>query len=345
MHNTAFVFEKGALMIKFAIDFDSAYTSIYKLGSGIVLSEPTVAAVEEGERGVIKAIGQEAYKLIGKTSKNTKIVFPVFEGEIVNERVAAGVLNGFIKKIKPEKLTSFSVLFSVPCGTTAEMAAKYKNVAKACGARKCAFVESPILAALGQRIPLSDATPCFVIDMSGGTTNVAAVTLDGVIAGLSVNFGGNKISTDIIDFVAEAYGLQIGLQTAEKLKKEIGSLERNDGLTVAVNGRDIESGTPRSVSVRAMDLVSTVSKYYDKIAELAMGLLKKLPPEVSAEIRHEGIYVSGGASSVYGLEKYYSDKFGMKINVSENGSMSVALGGGIAVGNDELMKKIVLKTD
>ena len=332
-------------MIKFAIDFDSAYTNVYKLGSGLVLSEPTVAAVEEGEKGEVKAIGQEAYRLIGKTSKNTKIVFPVFEGEIVNERVAASVLSGFIKKVKPEKFTAVYALFAVPCGTTSEMVEKYKKVAKNCGIKKCCFVESPILAALGQRIPLSDATPCFVIDMAGGTTNVAAVTLDGVISGLSVNFGGNKISADIIDHVAESYGLQIGLQTAEKLKREIGSLEKNDGLSAVVNGRDIESGTPRSVSITAKDLVKTVSVYYDKIAELAVELLKKLPPEVSAEIRHEGIYVSGAASSVYGLEKYYTDKFGMKINVAENGLMSVALGGGIAVGNDELMKKIALKTD
>lgn len=332
-------------MIKFAIDFDSAYTNVYKLGSGLVLSEPTVAAVEEGEKGEIKAIGQEAYKLIGKTSKNTKIVFPVFEGEIVNERVAAATLGFFLKKVKPEKFTSVSVLFSVPCGTTAEMAAKYKSIAKACGIKKCLFSESPILAALGQRIPLSDSTPCFVIDMSGGTTNIAAVTLDGVIAGLSVNFGGNKISADIIDFVAEEYGLQIGLQTAERLKKEIGSLDKSDGLTTVVNGRDMERGTPRSASIRAMDLVPTVSKYYDKVADLAMELLKKLPPEVSAEMRHEGIYVSGGASDVYGLDKYYADKFGMKVNVAENGLMNVALGGGIAIGNGELLKKITLKTE
>ena len=332
-------------MIRFAIDFDSAYTNIYKLGSGVVLSEPTVAAVEEGEKGEVKAIGQEAYKLIGKTSKNTKIVFPVFEGEIVNERVAAKVLGGFIKKVKPEKFTAMSVLFSVPCGTTSEMAAKYKNVARECGIRKCIFAESPILAALGQRIPLSDASPCFVIDMSGGTTNIAAVTLDGVIAGLSVNFGGNKISADIIDFVAEEYGLQIGLQTAERLKKEIGSLDKSDGLTTVVNGRDMERGTPRSASIRAMDLVTTVSKYYDKVADLALELLKKLPPEVSAEMRHEGIYVSGGASAVYGLEKYYAEKFGMKVNVAENGLMNVALGGGIAIGNGELLKKITLKTE
>ncbi|MBO4251623.1 MAG: rod shape-determining protein [Clostridia bacterium] len=331
-------------MIKFAIDFDSAYTNIYKLGSGLVLSEPTVAAVDEGDKYDVKAIGQEAYKLIGKTAKNTKIVFPVFEGEIVNERVAAKTLEYFLKKVKPEKFESMSALFAVPCGTTADMVSKYKNVARECGIKKCVFAESPILAAIGQRIPLTDATPCFVIDMAGGTTNVAAVTLDGVIAGISVNFGGNKISADIIDFVAEAYGLQIGLQTAERLKKEIGSLDRNDGLTALVNGRDMERGTPRAISVCAKDLVSTVSAYYDKVADLALELLKKLPPEVSAAMRHEGIYVTGGASDVYGLEKYYADKFGMKVNMAENGLMNVALGGGIAIGNVDLLKKITLKT-
>ena len=331
-------------MIKFAIDFDSAYTNIYKLGSGLVLSEPTVAAVEEGDKCEVKAIGQDAYKLVGKTSKNTKIVFPVFEGEIVNERVAAQTLAGYIRKVKPEKMTSSFVLFSVPCGTTAEMVEKYKAVARDCGIKKCAFAESPILAALGQRIPLNDATPCFVIDMAGGTTNIAAVTLDGVIAGISVNFGGNKISADLIDFIAEEYELQIGLQTAERIKKEIGSLDKSDGLTVVVNGRDMVRGTPRSMSIRAMDLVPTVSKYYDKVADLAMELLKKLPPEVAAAMRHEGIYVTGGASDVYGLEKYYADKFEMKVNVAENGLMNVALGGGIAIGNVELLKKITLKT-
>lgn len=332
-------------MVKFAIDFDSAYTNLYKLGSGLVLSEPTVAVVEEGEKGEVKAIGLEAYKRVGKTSKNTKIVFPVFEGEIVNERVAAEILKGFIKKVKPEKYSSSSVLFSVPCGITAEMIDKYKTVARLCGVKKCCFAESPILSAIGQRVPLSEATPCFVIDMAGGTTNIAAVTLDGVISGISVNFGGNRISADIIDYIAESEGLQIGLQTAERIKKEIASLDANDGLSAVVNGRDIESGTPRSASVRAADLCKTVSVYYDKIAELAIELLKRLPPEVSAEIRHEGVYVSGGAASVYGLAAYYSAKLGMKINVAENPLMSVALGGGIAVGNKRLLEKIVLDTD
>ena len=329
--------------IKLAITFDSAYTNIYMLGGGLVLSEPTVAAVGQDEKAEIKAIGIEAKKLIGKTAKNTKIVFPVYEGEIVNEKVAIAVLSAFLEKIGVKnRLSGCHVVFSVPCGVTAEMLDKYRFVARKCGITKTYFVEVPLLSALGQRIPLNDSSPCFVVDMAGGTTNIAALSLDGIIAGISVNFGSNKISTDIIDYIAENFGLQIGLLTAERLRKEIGSLATNDALATVVNGRDVDNGTPKSISLKAMDILEAVKKYYDKIAELSLTVLKKLPPEVSAEIRHAGIYVSGDGASIYGLDKYYSDKFEMQINCAENAMMSVALGGGVAIGDMDLLKKIAL---
>ncbi|MBE5734010.1 MAG: hypothetical protein E7347_03050 [Clostridiales bacterium] len=328
---------------KLAIDFDSVYTNIYMLGSGLVLCEPTVAAVSQDDKKEVKAVGDEAKKLIGKTSKNTKIVFPVFEGEIVNEKVATGLLSKFFEKIEVKNgIFGCQILFSVPCGVTADMIEKYKKVAKNCGAGKTFFVEAPLLSALGQRIPLNDATPCFIIDMAGGVTNIGAVSLDGVIAGISVNFGANKVSTDIIDYLAENYGIQIGLLTAERLKKEIGSLDEFDALTSIVNGRDVKTGAPKSISIKAKDILEPVKKYYDKVSELALSLLKKLPPEVSAEIRHAGVYVSGLGANVYGLEKYYSNIFDMQINVSESATSSVALGGGVALGDVELLKKIAL---
>ncbi len=330
---------------KLAIDFDSVYTNIYMLGSGLVLSEPTVAAVSQSDKGEVKAIGDDARRLIGKTAKNTKIVFPVFENEIVNEKVAIGTLKAFLNKIGVKgALSGCQAIFSVPCGVTSEMVESYNRVAKGCGITKVSYVEAPILSALGQRIPLNDSSPCFILDMGGGTTNIAAVSLDGVIAGISVNFGGNKITTDIIDYIAERHGLQIGLLTAEKLKNEIGSLDQNDELASVVNGRDLQTGAPRAISIKASDIFEPVARYFDKIAELALAVLKKLPPEVSAEIRHAGIYVAGGASAIYGLSKYYGDKFGMKVNVAENGLMSVALGGGVAIGDSALLKKIAINT-
>lgn len=329
-----------------AVDLDSFRTNIYMLGQGVVLSEPTVAAVSSDGKRSVKAVGSEAAKLIGKTAENTKIVFPVFEGEIVNVKVASQLLTEFLRKIEiKSKLAMVHAVFSVPCGITPEMLLKYEEVSKNAGIGTVSFVESPILCALGQRIPLTESMPSFVIDMAGGTTSIAAVTLDGVISGVSVNFGSNKISTDIIDYIAELYGVQIGLQTAERLKKEIGSLEDGDCLASVVNGRDVKSGVPKSVSIKASDILSPVKRYFDSIAEIAMAVLVKLPPEVSAEIRHVGICLAGDSASVYGLEKYYSEKFDMPVKVAENCEAVSVLGGGVAISNPEILKRIALKID
>lgn len=328
-------------MVKISIDMDSSFTNIYMLGSGMVLSEPTVAAVSADNKLNVKAVGYEARKLIGKTAENTKIVFPVFEGEIVNQKVAIELLLAFFAKIGiKSKLTNVHAIISVPCGASSEMLEKYYQVAKGVGINKISFIEAPILSAVGQRIPLSESRPCFVVDMASGVTNIGALSFDGIIAGLSVNFGSNKISMDIIDYIAEHYELQIGLLTAERIKKEIASLDDNDGLTTIVNGRDVNSGTPRSISLKAKDLIVPLKRYFDSIIEIAKSVLVKLPPEVSAEIRHAGIYLSGNACNVYGLEKYFNDKFNMKINVAEYPDMVVALGGGILLTKNDLVKKL-----
>lgn len=328
---------------KIAVDFDGALTNIYRVGSGMVLSEPTVAAVSV-ETGEIKAVGAEARKLIGKTGDGLKIVFPVFEGEIVNEKVAVGILTAFLRKIGiKSRLTGVSAVISVPCGITPEMLKKYEKTAYSSGINKVRFVEAPVLSAIGQKLPLNDFSPCFLIDMAGGTTNIAALSLGGVIAGISVNFGVNKVVTDIIDYVASAYELQIGLLTAERLKNDIGSLDKNDGLATIVNGRDIKTGRPKSISLRAVDIMGAVKPYFDKIGQLAMEVLVKLPPEVSAEIRHAGVYVSGQGAGVYGLKDYFSEQFAMQVNVAENPDMSVALGGGAVVADKSLTEKLAVK--
>lgn len=330
---------------KIAIDFDSLITNIYKLGSGVVLSEPTVAAVF-GDKSELKATGYEAQKLIGKTADNTKIVFPVFEGEIVNESVATKLLVSFLRKIGiTSKLFSVNAVMSVPCGISSEMLEKYQKVAKNAGISKVEFVEAPLLSALGQRLPLTDFYPCFLIDMAGGTTNIAALTLDGVIAGVSVNFGMNKITTDVIDYIAEIYGLQIGFLTAQRIRKEIGSLVQNDALSIVVNGRDISKGVPRAISIKAMDIIEPVKRYFDKISEIAMDVLVRLPPEVSAEIRRSGIYLAGEGSKIYGLGKFFSLKFDMPITVADNPDMAIALGGGVVLGSPDLLKKLRIKFD
>ena len=329
---------------RLALDFGTAETKIYKLGSGMVLAEPTVAAVSTDDKFKIRAVGKDAKKLIGKTAEKTKIVFPMFEGEVVSDKVATAVLSEFLDKIEFKGgILGGSVVVSVPCGASFDLLRKIESIAVGAGIGTVEFVEAPILSAIGQELTLTEFSPYFIIDMGAGNTNIAAVSLEGVIAGISVNMGGNSIDTALIDFIAEEYGLQIGLVTAEKLKVKIGSLIDNDTLSSVVNGRDLTTGKPRSISISAKDIKSVVEKYYQAISELALKVLAKLPPEVSAEIRHAGIYVSGGGAKIYGLEDYFTKKFGMQVTIAKNPSYCTAFGGGIALGNPKLLKKIKVK--
>lgn len=334
------------MAVKAAIDLGTSETRIYTKDGGIVLCEPTVTATDETKQKLtVKAIGNEAKKLIGKTAENTRIVFPVFEGEIVNEKLCVDMLDGFLNKVKFNKGFSGSLLFSVPCGAENTLLKKINKVASKLGISQTFFIEAPICSAIGQNIPLSESSPCFVIDMGGGVTNIAGLSLDGVIAGVSVGLGGKNIDVWLIDYIADRYSLQIGLLTAERIKIQIGSLYENDTLSTVVNGRDLTTGRPRSIVLKAEDIISPIKKYYDKIFEIATAVLSKFPPEVSAEIRHSGVYVSGGTASIVGLEDYYSKKFGMQINVSEEPQTCVALGLGNLINNPALMKRVMINEE
>lgn len=331
------------MALRAGIDIGTSETSVYTLGNGIVLQEPTVVALGgENGKAKVKAVGYEAKKLIGKTAENTRIVFPVFEGEVVNEKYATTMLSEYLKKIKFQR---GGVVASVPCGAEPALIKKIDGVLSGAGISQIHFVESPVAAAIGQNIPLSESTPCFVIDMGGGVTDIAALSLDGIIAGVSVGLGGKNIDVYLIDYIAENYSLQIGLLTAERIKVQIGSLFENDSLSTVVNGRDLTTGTPRSIVIKAEDIAEPIKKYYNKIFEIASSVLSKLPPEVSAEIRHAGIYISGGASGIVGLETYYRKKFNMNINIAEEKSSCVALGLGTLIANPELLKRLKINED
>jgi len=331
------------MSIKLAIDMGTSLTNIYQTGNGIVLSEPSAVAVVSNT-STVKAIGLDAKRLVGKTAENTTIIFPVFEGEIVNENMAAEMLKYFLEKLNLKGgRKNIEVVFSIPCGGDGLLIDKYKKVAYLCGIKKADFVIVPILSALGQNIPLNEFSPCFVVDIGGGTTNIAAFSLDGVIAGVSMNIGGGNIDAHLIDFIAERYSLKIGLLTAERLKITAGSLINKDMTSGLINGRDITSGRPRSVSVTAESINYPIKIYIDKIIEYTENVLSKLPAEVSAEIRHTGIYLSGGTAKLAGIGNYFSKKLNMNVNVAEDSDMSVVQGGGVAIGNNEILNVIKLK--
>lgn len=328
-------------MIKLAIDLGSSETKIFKIGSGIVLAEPSCVAVASGTN-VVKAIGEEAKRLIGKTAEYTTIVSPVCEADIVNENAAAIMLTYFLKKIEigPARAKKTEAVFAVPCGAGEELLDKYYRLADACKIGSVRFAEIPFLSAFGQNLMLSETNPVFVIDIGGGTTNIAAFSLDGIIAGVSLNIGGGNVDSHIIDKIADSFNLKIGLLTSEKIKTTIGSLYKNDNDSMIVNGRDITTGRPRSVAVSSPDVYECVKVFADKLVEYTGMVLAKLPAEVSASVWHSGIYLSGGMAKLIGLDDYLSSALQMDVYVSDEPQMAVILGGGAAIGNEDILDTI-----
>lgn len=316
-------------------------TKIYKIGSGIVLAEATCVTVQK-DTGEIRAFGNEAKRLLGKTAEQTDVCFPVNEGEIISERLAGALLDFFLKKVV-KRGASIEALFCVPCGYKIESREKLYRVAKMAGISRVNFVETPFLSVLGQDFPLSEANPVCAIDIGAGVTSIATVSLDGVIGGISMNVGGNNMDVHIIDHIAEKFNLKIGALTSEKLKMTVGSLIEDDNQSTVINGRDLQSGRPRSVTVTSADIAFPVSVYIDKIIEYTELIWKKLPAEVSASMVKNGVYLSGGVSSIAGLADYVARKLQTEAHLASDPQMAVVLGGGRAVGNSALLRRIRLE--
>ncbi len=327
-------------MLKLAIDFGTSEAKIYKIGSGIVLAEATCVAVQK-ENGEIRAFGNEAKRLLGKTAEQTVVRFPVYEGEIASEPLASALLEYFLQKVRDKNsFGRIEALFCVPCGFRPESREKYYRVANSAGISRVSFAEVPYLAALGQDVPLSESNPVFAMDIGAGVTSVAAFSLDGIIAGISMNVGGNNMDIHIIDHIADQFNLKIGSLTSEKLKNTIASFVEYDNQSMIVNGRDITTGKPRSVSVSSPDIAFPVKVYVDKIIEYAELILKKLPAEVSAAMCKNGVYLSGGVCKMTGIADYISEQLQMEVHLAEEPQMAVVLGGGRVIGNPALLRCI-----
>ena len=326
-------------MIKLAIDFGTSETKIYKLGDGIVLNEATCVTAQK-ETGDMRAFGNEAKRLLGKTADLTDVTFPVWEGEIVSESRAAAILEYFVQKVARR---GAEALFCVPTGCKEASREKYVRIAKQVGISRVKFAETHFLSALGQDVPLSESNPILAIDIGAGKTSLAAFSLDGTIAGLTMNVGGNNMDIHIIDHIAEMFNLKIGSLTSEKLKNTVGSLMENSGRNTIINGRDVPTGRPRSVSVSSEDIYFPIKIYLDKIIEYTLLLLKKLPAEVSAAMCKNGVYFSGGVCAIEGFAEYMEEHLQMEAHVAPHPATAVVSGGGRALGNNALLERIMME--
>lgn len=327
-------------MWKLAIDLGSSITKIYRAdtSSGIVLAEPSCVAVVGAEREV-KAIGKDAKNLIGKTAEYTSIIYPVYEGEIVDMRLAVIMLKEFFSRvgIKPSALKRAQILIGVPCGASENTLGAYRTLIEECGIKKAFFVEQPYLCALGAGAILSQTDPVFCIDVGGGVTNIAVVSGDGMIAGLSMNLGGNNIDANILNKVARVNNLRIGTLTAEKIKTEIGSLSPVARGTMVAEGSAVDTCRPSASPVQASDLTDCIRVYIDKILEYAGAVLKKLPAEVSAAVNRNGVFLSGGTVKIPHVAQYIGARLEMRYHLCEEPQFASVLGGGILLRDKDLL--------
>ena len=339
---------KEGKMIKLAIDFGSSVTKIYRAdtNSGIVLAEPSCVAVS-GEENQVRAIGKDAKNLIGRTAEYTRIVYPVYEGTIVDRELAVEMLKGFLSRIgiKKRALRRAQILINIPCGLRDKQLAEYAAVMEECGLNSVRFVEQPYLAALGGGAALSESDPVFCLDIGGGVANAAVVSANGMIAGIAINVGGNNIDANIIARIAENNQLLVGALTAERIKNEIGTLSPSALGTMMVEGSSTTSCQPASTTVSASELTESIRVYIHKILEYATSVLEYLPAEVAAAVKRNGIYLSGGLMKLSYLPQYIGARLGMRYQVSEEPQFTTVLGGGVLLRDKEFLNRFSKKYD
>lgn len=329
-------------MIKIAIDLGSSVTKIFRAdaGNGIVLTEPSCVAVSAN--GEVKAVGKDAKRLVGKTADFTYICFPVVEGEIADGAYASVMLRTFLARvgITPSLMKKCEFLMTVPCGADGHTRSAYALLAEECGIRRVRFVEIPYASAIGADAVLSESDPVFTLDVGGGSTNIAVLSPDGIISGLSMNVGGNNIDASLSASIEQKKGLTVGSLTAERIKNEIGSLSPMARGASVAEGSLVQTRRPASVSVQASEITDCIRVYIDKIIEYASAVLRQLPAEVAAAVTRNGVYLSGGVAKINSVPAYIAEKLEMRIHVPAEPQYAVISGAGALLRDKKLCEKV-----
>lgn len=328
---------------KIGIDLGTANTLVYIPGKGIVLNEPSVVAVDQQTNRVV-AVGVEAKQMIGRTPDNIVAFRPMKDGVIADYRVTEAMIRYYISKalgnwniLKPD------VMVSVPAGVSStERRAVIEATIKA-GAKNVYVVKEPILAAIGAGIPIYEARGHMIVDIGGGTTDVAVISLGGIVASTSVKCAGNKIDHAIADHIKKTFNLAIGDRTAEEIKVRIGSaVTLDDELLLTIKGRDYVTGLPRTVQVTTNEIVKAIDRELKEVVRAIKDVLQETPPELAADIIDQGIIMTGGSSQLRNFPELVERKTGVKAVLAEEALYCVAKGTGIALEHLNTYKKSIL---
>ncbi len=333
----------GFFSKKLGIDLGTTSTLVYVPGKGIVLNEPSVVAVSE-EDNKIMAIGLEAKQMIGRTPDNIIAYRPMKDGVIADYRVTEAMLRYYINKALGKwNLSKPEVLVSVPAGVTSTERRAVVEAAIRAGAKNAYVVKEPILAAIGAGIPIQEAMGHMIVDIGGGTTDVAVISLGGIVAATSVKCAGNKIDYAITDYIKKQFNLGIGDKTAEDIKIKVGSaIPLDEELAVTIKGRDFVTGLPRSVEIKTNEVVKAINKELREMVKAIKDVFQETPPELASDIIDNGIIMTGGSSQLRNLPDLIYRRTGVKARLADDALYCVAKGTGIALEHLDVYKKSII---
>ena len=325
-----------------AIDLGTANTLVVLKEQGVVLNEPSVVAViEDGGRKSVLAVGDEAKTMLGRTPGNIQAIRPLRDGVIADFIVTEEMIKHFIKKVHKKTLANPRILICVPTGSTPVERKAIQDSALAAGARRVQLIEEPIAAAIGAGLPIQEATGSMVVDIGGGTTEIAVMSLGGVVYSESLRVAGDAMDNALKDYMREEYNLMIGDSTAEKIKKDIGTAIPTNNNTYAVKGRDLRSGTPKEVNISEQDTSEALNPILKEIVSGIKKALENTPPELSADLVDMGLTMTGGGSLLKNIDKRFSKETGLPVNIADDPLSCVAIGTGKALDDQEIFSTVL----
>ncbi|SCW46225.1 rod shape-determining protein MreB [Paenibacillus tianmuensis] len=331
----------GGFTKDLGIDLGTANTLVYVKGKGIVVREPSVVAIRTDTK-TIEAVGNDAKKMIGRTPGNIRAIRPMKDGVIADFETTSTMIRYFLRQAQKQRVLFQrhpSVMVCVPSGITAVEKRAVEDATRQAGARDAFTIEEPFAAAIGADLPVWEPTGSMVVDIGGGTTEVAVISLGGIVTSRSIRVAGDEMDEAVIQYIKRTYNLMIGERTAEQIKMEIGSaLPLEPPTRLEIRGRDLVSGLPKTMAVTSDEITEALGDTVNSIVEAVKVTLEKCPPELAADIMDRGIVLTGGGGLLRNLDKLLSRETGMPVLVAENPLDCVAIGTGRALENIHLFK-------
>ncbi|MFA6357687.1 MAG: rod shape-determining protein [Candidatus Omnitrophota bacterium] len=325
------------------IDLGTATTLVFVKGEGVVLCEPSVVAIERGTSHVL-AVGTEAKRMLGRTPGNIIAIRPMKDGVISDFEITEAMLRYFIKKVHHRKvLVRPRIVIAIPSGITEVEKRAVKDSAERAGAREVFLIEEPIAAAIGVGLPIQEPIGNMILDIGGGTTEIAVISLSGTVFSKSIRIGGDEMNEAIIEYLKKTYNLMIGERSSEDIKIKIGSAyPLEEEMSMEVKGRDLVAGLPKTVTITSEEVRESLQEPLRAILEVTKMSLERTPPELAADLIEHGIVMAGGGSLLRGLDKLISEETGLPVHVTDDPVTAVANGTGIVLSEIQYLRKVTV---